>query len=85
MPERSYDFNRLGEGLEQRGLVQRGAVGNAVARLFRAQDLERTARAMFSADPELFFIRRRPRDAVAVRRHMAHSQGPQHRRRALRG
>ena len=56
MPERSYDFNRLGEGLEQRGLVRRGAVGNAVARLFRAQDLERTARAMFAADPELFFI-----------------------------
>ena len=56
MPERSYDFNRLGEGLEQRGLVRRGAVGNAVARLFRAQDLERTARAMIAADPELFFI-----------------------------
>ena len=56
MPERSYDFNRLGEGLEQRGLVRRGAVGNAVARLFRARDLERTAREMFAADPELFFI-----------------------------
>lgn len=56
MPERSYDFNRLGEGLEQRGLVRRGAVGNAVARLFRARDLERTAREMYAADPELFFI-----------------------------
>ena len=56
MPERSYDFNRLGEGLEQRGLVRRGAVGNAVARLFRARDLERTARTIFAADPELFFI-----------------------------
>ncbi|MCY3783456.1 MAG: AAC(3) family N-acetyltransferase [Chloroflexi bacterium] len=56
MPERSYDFNRLGEGLEQRGLVKRGAVGNAIARLFRARDLERTAREMFAADPELFFI-----------------------------
>ena len=56
MPERSYDFNRLGEGLEQRGLVKRGAVGNAIARLFRARDLERTAREMFAANPELFFI-----------------------------
>ena len=55
-PERSYDFNRLGEGLEQRGLVRRGAVGNAIARLFRARDLERTAREMFAANPELFFI-----------------------------
>ena len=56
MPERSYDFNRLGEGLEGRGLVRRGAVGNAIARLFRARDLERTVREMFAADPELFFI-----------------------------
>ena len=39
-----------------RGLVKRGAVGNAIARLFRARDVERTAREMFAADPELFFI-----------------------------
>ena len=56
MPERSYDFNRLGEGLEHRGLVKRGEVGNAVARLFRARDLERTSREMFAVNPELFFI-----------------------------
>ena len=55
MPERSYDFNRLGEGLESSDLVHRGPVGYAVARLFRARDLEQVARSMFAADPELFF------------------------------
>ena len=55
MPERSYDFNRLGQGLEARGLVNRGPVGNAVARLFRAQDLATTAQDMFRADKDLFF------------------------------
>lgn len=55
MPERSYDFNRLGEGLEAQNLVRRGPVGNAITRLFRARDLEMVARSMFAGDPELFF------------------------------
>ncbi len=55
MPERSYDFNRLGEALEAQDLVRRGPVGNAITRLFRARDLEQVARSIFAADPELFF------------------------------
>ena len=84
MPERSYDFNRLGEGLEQRGLVRRGAVGNAIARLFRARDLERTAREMFAANPELFFIVDGQVTPLQYGTTWPIPEGPQRRRRALR-
>ena len=55
MPERSYDFNRLGQALEDRGGVARGAVGNAIARLFSARAIHDLAAELYAADPELFF------------------------------
>ena len=48
------DFNKLGCLLEERGLVRVGAVGNAVARLFRARDAFEVGLAEYRRDPQLF-------------------------------
>ena len=48
------DFNKLGARLEARGLVSVGAVGNAMARLFRARDAFDFGLIEFRADPLLF-------------------------------
>jgi len=48
------DFNKLGRLLEDRGPAQVGAVGNAVARLFRARDALEIGLAVYRTDPLLF-------------------------------
>ena len=50
------DFNKLGAILEERGLVQIGVVGNAVARRFRAQDALEVGLAEYRKDPSLLVI-----------------------------
>ena len=47
------DFNKLGSMLEERGLAQVGAVGNAVARRFRARDALEVGLAEYRKDPLL--------------------------------
>ena len=47
------DFNKLGSMLEERGLAQVGAVGNAVARRFRARDALEIGLAEYRKDPLL--------------------------------
>lgn len=44
------DFNRLGQRMEDAGLVRVGEVGNAVARLLGGHDLARMARELYSED-----------------------------------
>ena len=48
------DFNRLGQRMEDAGLVRVGHVGNAVARLLGGHDLRRMARELYERDPEAF-------------------------------
>lgn len=48
------DFNKLGVLLEEKGLVQVGRVGNAVARLFRARDAFEVGLAQYRVDPSIF-------------------------------
>lgn len=48
------DFNKLGGILEERGLVRRGAVGNAVARIFRTRDAFDVGVAEYRKDALLF-------------------------------
>ncbi len=48
------DFNRLGQRMEDAGLVRVGEVGNAVARLFGGHDLARMARELYSEDANGF-------------------------------
>ena len=48
------DFNRFGERLESIGKVQLGAVGNAVARLFKAEDAYNLAKTMYLEDQRCF-------------------------------
>ena len=50
------DFNKLGALLEERGLVQVGTVGNAVARVFRARDVLEVGLAQYRKDPLLFVM-----------------------------
>ena len=50
------DFNKLGALLEERGLVQVGSVGNAVARVFRARDALEVGLAQYRKDPLLFVM-----------------------------
>ncbi len=50
------DFNKLGALLEERGLVQVGTVGNAVARVFRARDALEVGLALYRKDPLLFVM-----------------------------
>ena len=50
------DFNKLGTILEERGLAQIGAVGNAVARRFRARDALEVGLAEYRKDPFLFVM-----------------------------
>ena len=47
------DFNKFGVILEERGLAQVSAVGNAVARLFRARDALEVGLAEYRKDPLL--------------------------------
>ena len=47
------DFNKLGVILEERGLAQVGAVGNAVVRRFRARDALEVGLAEYRKDPLL--------------------------------
>ena len=47
------DFNKLGIILEERGLAQVGALGNAVARRFRARDALEVGLAEYRKDPLL--------------------------------
>ena len=49
-----HDFNKLGSRMEARGLVRVGAVGNAMARLYRARDALDTGVAEYRKDPNLF-------------------------------
>ena len=44
------DFNRFGEQLESLGKVKRGSVGNAVGRLFKAEDAYNLAKTMYADD-----------------------------------
>ena len=48
------DYNRLGQRMEDTGLVKLGPVGNAVARLLDAHDLRATARDLSRQDPHGF-------------------------------
>jgi aminoglycoside 3-N-acetyltransferase len=48
------DFNKFGAILEERELTRVGAVGNAVARLFRARHAFQTGVAEYRKDPLLF-------------------------------
>ena len=50
-----YDFDRIGQQLEDEGNVVLGEVGNAIARLFYGQDARATARSLYSVDPTAFF------------------------------
>jgi len=50
------DFNKLGNLLEERGLVRVGNVGNAIARLFRARDAFDLGLAQYRQDPRLFLL-----------------------------
>ena len=57
VPEENFvgnDFNKLGAEMERRGLVGVGAVGNAVARLFRARDAVLAAVELYRDDTNLF-------------------------------
>ncbi len=47
------DFNEFGAMLEKRGLAQVGAVGNAMARRFRARDALKVGLAEYRKDPLL--------------------------------
>ena len=48
------DYNRLGQRMEDAGLVKLGPVGNAVARLIDAHDLRSAAREIAREDPHGF-------------------------------
>ena len=48
------DFNRLGQRMEDAGLLRVGKVGNAVARLLGGHDLRRTARDLYKRDAHAF-------------------------------
>ncbi len=48
------DFNRLGQRMEDAGLVRLNQVGNAVARLLGGHDLTRMARDLYSEDANGF-------------------------------
>ena len=48
------DYNRLGQRMEDAGLVNLGPVGNAVARLLNATDLRTAARNLTRHDPNGF-------------------------------
>lgn len=48
------DFNRLGQRMEDAGLVRVGEVGNAVARLLGGHDLRRAARELYQQDANGF-------------------------------
>ncbi len=48
------DYNRLGQRMEDAGLVKLGPVGNAVARLLDAHDLRAAARDLARQDPHGF-------------------------------
>ena len=50
------DFNKFGAMLEERGLAQVGAVGNAVTRRFRARDALEVGLAEYRKDPFLFVM-----------------------------
>ncbi len=53
-PGHIHDFNKFGARMEARGLVRVGAVGNAVARLYRARDALDTGVAEYRKDSTLF-------------------------------
>ncbi len=48
------DYNRLGQRMEDAGLVRRGPVGNAIARLLNAHDLRAASRDLTRHDPNGF-------------------------------
>jgi len=48
------DFNRLGQRMEDAGLVKLGHVGNAIARLFGGHDLRQAARDLYEQDANGF-------------------------------
>jgi len=48
------DFNRLGQRMEDAGLVRVGEVGNAIARLLSGHDLRRAARDLYEQDANGF-------------------------------
>ncbi len=48
------DYNRLGQRMEDAGLVRRGPVGNAIARLLNAHDLRAASRNLTRHDPNGF-------------------------------
>ena len=48
------DFNRLGQAMEEKGLVRLGGVGNAIARLFHGRDLRNAAQELHRKDKRAF-------------------------------
>ena len=60
------DFNKLGSILEEHGLAQVGAVGNAVARRFRAREALEVGLAEYRKDPLLLI---KTGDGIAQLRH----------------
>ena len=56
-PKESYpgqDFNRFGERLEGDNKVNKGSVGNAIARIFSAEDAYTLAKKMYKEDKNCF-------------------------------
>ncbi len=51
-----YDFNRLGQAMEDAGIVSTGPVGNAMARLVPARPMQAFAAAQIDVDPDYLFL-----------------------------
>lgn len=50
------DYNRLGQAMEQEGVVKVGAVGNAVSRLFYGKDCRDCAEGLYREDKQAFLV-----------------------------
>ena len=56
-PHPGSDYNRLGQHMEDAGLVRVGEVGNAIARLVVGHDVRRTAGELYANDGDAFLRR----------------------------
>lgn len=54
--EHEHDFDRAGARLERAGMVQIGAIGNAVVRVFRMRDLIRLLLETYPLQPDIFYL-----------------------------
>lgn len=54
--EHEHDFDRAGALLEQAGLVQVGAIGNAVIRVFAMRDLIHLLLDRYGLEPDIFYL-----------------------------